>query len=98
PGQARLDWARHLYDSGWQEPIVPVVTPEQRRRGVERDAQGHGVALARLRLGGPACRAQRDLLRLCRDRGIRAALLRMPESAVYRSWYPPAVRERLGAF
>jgi hypothetical protein len=98
PAQVRLDWARHLDDSGWQAPLGPPPTPEQRRLGVERDRRGHGAALAVLRLGEPSCWAQRDLLKLCRDGGIATALLWMPETAAYRSWYTPDVLARLRAF
>lgn len=39
--------------------------------------------------------ATRALLRLCRDRGIRAALLIAPEDSRFRSWYGPRVEERI---
>src|SRR5262249_53740330 len=66
--------------------------------GVERDRRGQGAALAVFRLGEPSCRAQRDLLQLCRDEGIAIALLWMPETAAYRSWYGPDVLARVRAF
>jgi hypothetical protein len=37
-------------------------------------------------------RALREALTLCRQQGIRVALLFMPETSEFRSWYPPAVR------
>jgi hypothetical protein len=98
PGQVRLDWARDVDASGWREPVVPEVTPEQRRLGLERDAGGHGPVLASFQLGEPSCRAQKDLLRLCQARSIPAALLWMPETAAYRSWYPAAVLAQLRRF
>ena len=43
-------------------------------------------------------RAYRDLLAECRERGIHAALFVMPESPLFRSWYPPGVRERINEY
>lgn len=43
-------------------------------------------------------RASRDLLAKCRERGIHAALFVMPESPIFRSWYPPGVRERINEY
>jgi hypothetical protein len=45
-----------------------------------------------------ADRALRQLLALCRRRHIPAALLFMPESAEFRGWYPPEVREYAGGY
>jgi hypothetical protein len=40
-------------------------------------------------------RIYRDLLKECRDRGIRAALFTMPESPAFRRLYPPGLHERI---
>jgi hypothetical protein len=40
----------------------------------------------------------RDMLRECRERGIRAALFVMPESPRFRSWYPPGVRDQINDY
>lgn len=94
----RLDWARRVDDSGWQEPLITTFSPEERQRRVEADRLVQGPVLGTLRLGEPSCRAQRDLLRRCRDEGIPTLLVWMPESAPYRSWYSPAARHRLRDF
>jgi hypothetical protein len=44
--------------------------------------------LAGFRVGRLPARALRELLQLCRDEGIPAALLLMPESRRFRDWYP----------
>jgi hypothetical protein len=98
PGQVRLDWARGIDASGWREPILREGTPEQHRQALERDARGFIPVLTSFRLGAPSCQAQKDLLALCRVRGIPAALLWMPETAAFRSWYPTAVLGQLHGF
>jgi hypothetical protein len=39
-----------------------------------------------------------ELLDLCRGRGIRVALLVMPEDSRFRSWYSPETQRRLGCY
>ena len=36
-----------------------------------------------------------ELLKECRDAGIQAKLILLPEGREFRSWYPPPVRARL---
>jgi hypothetical protein len=41
------------------------------------------------RPGGPGAAAVRDMLGVCRERGIPAAVVLMPEASAYRGWYGP---------
>jgi hypothetical protein len=92
-------FARHIDDWGWHESDRnPTVTPQTRQEGVARARREHYRELQDLRLGGPACRALRDLLEACRAEGIATRLLWMPEGTVFRGWYPPAVLAQLHAF
>ena len=43
-------------------------------------------------------KAIREVLQLCRERGIPVALYRMPESPIFRSWYSPGTREKVDAY
>lgn len=40
-------------------------------------------------------RALREILQMCRDRGIHVAFLRMPEAAFFQSWYPARMLEQV---
>jgi hypothetical protein len=42
--------------------------------------------------------ATRELLGLCRDRGIRVVLLLTPENSLFRSWYSPKGERRLARY
>jgi len=49
----------------------------------------YAPAFASYTPGGPAVEAVRDMLSLCRERGIRAVIVVSPESSEFRSWYVP---------
>jgi hypothetical protein len=49
-------------------------------------------------ISAEADRALRELLELCRKEAIRVMLFIMPEAGEFRSWYPPATRERLSTY
>jgi hypothetical protein len=42
--------------------------------------------------------ALRASLSLCRERGVQAALVLMPEGTDFRAWYPPATSAALARF
>jgi hypothetical protein len=64
------------------------LTPRQRFDCIVA-ARDYIPSLNHFRLGGGPVRALHDLLALCRDEGIPAALLLTPESSTFRSWYQP---------
>jgi hypothetical protein len=94
----RQDGFRNLDASGWGEPPVPLLTPENRRVALEQARHEYARNLASYQLGGPSCDALRDLLSLCRHEGIPVALVWMPESTTFRSWYPPPAQAQITAF
>jgi hypothetical protein len=87
PGHLRLDWARHLDDCGWQQPLHATVAPEERRRRVLLALQGFAGILRDGSPGEPTSRALGDLLELCRRDGVPAALVWLPEASAFRAWY-----------
>jgi hypothetical protein len=63
------------------------VQPEDRPKMLERAHRQYTLLLAGFRPGGCEVVALRDMLETCRTAGIRTALVLMPESSEFRSWY-----------
>jgi hypothetical protein len=89
PPATRLDWGLHIDDCGWGHPMTRAVTAQDRAKAIARDRPRVAAELAQFGLGTAARAALRDLLELCRQEGIQAALIWMPETSTYRSCYPP---------
>jgi hypothetical protein len=99
PAQLREDTWRHADDSGTPEPYrPPITTAGQRQQTVERVRRQFGEYLSGFRVGGPGCRALRDLLELGRAEQIPMMLVLVPEGTAFRSWYPPAGLAEAEAF
>ena len=98
PWQLRFDWSRGCDESGWGTPLRDVATAEEQAAGRAAAFHEYAPVLSDLKPGGHAETALRELLALCRDRGVPVKLVLMPESTVFRGWYPPHVRARLAAF
>jgi hypothetical protein len=77
---------------GWL-PSKEMPDPDgtARRRGRELNRQFFAPILEHWQVSAVSDRALRELLRLCRQKGIDVALLLMPETMEFRSWYPPGV-------
>jgi hypothetical protein len=87
PYASRIDWILKFDQSGWIEPRRKTPSSESRSSETERARQEYEAALRTFQLGDTPCRELKDLLRLCRRKKIRAALVVMPEGPTFRSWY-----------
>ncbi len=98
PYQLRQDWGRGADDSGWIPLLASNLTPEEYQRNIERARRAYFDWLRDFRLCEPACRAQREILDICRQERIPVALVLMPEATQFQSWYPPAVWAEIETF
>jgi hypothetical protein len=74
------------------------VTTDDRRKLLAATYAQYFPAFAGYRVGGAGAAAVRDTLAVCRDHGVRAAVLVSAESGEFRAWYGPAGREEVAAF
>jgi hypothetical protein len=98
PVSLRQEWGRGADDSGWTRLIADDLSPAKRRLRVEFAQREFAAFLGSFSLCEPACRAQRELLELCRQEGIPVALFLMPEGATFRSWYPASIWAQIDAY
>lgn len=85
------DWIP--FDStGWFRVPWQRNTPEEKRIAVEHGAGEMKPLVTPLRIDPRSDAALRELLDECRTRGIKVALIWMPEHSQTRSWYPPQAR------
>lgn len=98
PPGLREDWFQSADSHGWVDPPRAPNTPEVRRFALELARSQYADGLAHFQLGGPGCRALEDLLDRCREEGIAAQLVLMPEGSDFRSWYPSPVWAEIVAY
>jgi hypothetical protein len=91
--QREVAWARGhwltLDPCGWLPVSWPRVSSEEFARHVKEAHDLTQPRLEEMEVTENANWTIRTLLRECRERGIRVALLYMPEHSALRSWYPP---------
>jgi hypothetical protein len=79
-------------DNGWFPLTWGPTTPEQKRRVLKESREQVKPLIDGLRIDPRSDAALRELLDECRRRGIKTALILMPEPSLTRSWYPPPAR------
>lgn len=87
-----------LRPGGWLPYTFDEVEPDRRAAGTARAQAEYAGYFPNFRIADVPERAYRDLIALCRDRGIRVGFYTMPESATFRSWYPPEARAEVAAY
>jgi hypothetical protein len=98
PFNLRYDWSRGKDANGWSPTLVDDIDEGERARRTANTALSHRDILGNLALGEAQVRALREALTLCRQNGIAAALVRMPEATAYRAMYPLDVSKRIAGF
>jgi Protein of unknown function (DUF1574) len=100
---APADWEKeqiHLGELGgdysWQAEIDP--TPDRVRERTESARIGYSPTLQDLHLVDLSDRAMHEMLDLCRQTGIRVALLLSPEGRAFQSWYSPEARQMVDRY
>lgn len=96
----RARWGEHLWDyrGGEWRRIGDSISFSERRRLTEDARRRYAPSLQHFRIAEDADRALRELLQTCRTQGIAVVLFLMPESSVFRGWYPADALRQLSDY
>jgi hypothetical protein len=97
PDGLRYNWGRTPDPNGWNAADVLEVTDAGRARGVAGAGAEYRDVLRLDLTRGPAVRALRDVLALCRAQGVPVVLVMYPEGATFRAMYPADAEPKLAA-
>jgi hypothetical protein len=105
PDSLRARSGLDLDSHGWQEMFAPDATKRiQLTEAARNDFSTRfgpdlgNPAAPHWDFPGPACEAMKELLALCAEQHIRAALVLMPEGPLFRSWYTAQARRQTDEF
>lgn len=91
-------WSHRCDATGWLPQPREEFPPEAMQRARERARGEYEVKLRNFELGGSSCEALQRLLAECDRKEIPTALVLMPESAMFRSWYPQRAWQEIESF
>jgi hypothetical protein len=99
PWHCRQDhlWAE-VESSGWMPCPSTLQSRTDFAAHVEKARQLYAPCFERFHVSPLPDRCLRKLLDDCRREGIPAALVVMPETSYFRSWFSPAFRSRINAY
>jgi hypothetical protein len=80
-------------ESGWVES--PQHSPEAARRALALVVQNYGHILRTFQLSPARLDVLRETIAVAHREGLAAALVLMPEGPIFRSLYPPAVKQQI---
>jgi hypothetical protein len=83
---------------GWRPTYRKGVPDHKRGKLVQTAYEQYRDVCGPFRLSAGAAQALRDILERCRQEHIPAALLVMPEGAIFQTWYPPDMRAGIDEF
>jgi hypothetical protein len=69
-----------------------------RAAALELIRNDYATRLEGFRLGAQPCAALEEILTSCRAAGVPAALMILPESPIFHTWYPPGAWEMIAAY
>jgi hypothetical protein len=98
PLRLRLDYFSGMDNSGGVEPPAYLASDAQRAEALEKARVEYADYLSGFHLGGLPCQALRETLDICKSENIPVALVLMPESARFRSWYQVGDWEHIDQF
>jgi hypothetical protein len=87
-----------LEPNGFLPSSLSTVDVSAQRRLIGVARQRCQAFLRDFQIGPVPDRSLRELLALCRDQGIAAALVLLPETHEFGSWYPPGARETVRTY
>jgi hypothetical protein len=84
---------KQLKERGWLPYFFEDLPAEKRLQGIAAAQAQYAGYFAQYQIAPRPDQAYRELLSLCRERGIRVGFFIMPESPTFRYWYPPHAEE-----
>jgi hypothetical protein len=98
PYEMRLDWAIGIDDSGYSPRPKSRRSPDAEKIALENMRKDYSVRLQQFQLGGQACRGLLEVVELCQQENLPAALVLMPEGTAFRALYTPIVWRQIDGF
>ncbi|MCZ2342267.1 MAG: DUF1574 domain-containing protein [Bacteroidales bacterium] len=89
---------KQMIGRGWLPYFFTEIPPEKRAQGIADAHVQYMDYFRQYSISPLSDRSYRDLLAECRLQGIRVAFFVMPESATFRSWYPPGAEAQATAY